>query len=445
MTHSSVRVWSIGVAVLAGAVLAGIFDLAISTESYNLWGAVIVVPLVIAANVLLVWHVGRREDDRFLRRLIAIGFAAKLAGTLARYGVAYVVYDGAADAERYNLYAAAHYYMWRQGSVTWEWSGKQGTQYMELITTGVYTLIGPSTLAGFLVFSSFAFWGAYLLYRAFRIAVPNGDARRYALLVFLLPSMLYWPSSIGKEAWLMLFLGVTAVGAARYFARQRGGLLLVAGGIIATSVIRPHIAILLFGALLMAQLFRPTRARSLDVLAKMAGIAVMAGALGVLATQSAAVLGIDDLSWQGISETVNWRSGLTEQGGSAFTPVPLWSPFGIPMAFLTVVFRPFPWEAGNVQLVLQSLEGLFLLVLTIRAWPRLRHLPRIIRTNSYVMFAVVYSAAFIGAFAGFGNFGILARQRVLLIPLFLVLLALPTVDEERARAMEEGLLSDARR
>ena len=78
---------------------------------------------------------------------------------------------------------------------------------MELITTGVYTVIGPITLAGFLVFSSFAFWGAYLLYRAFRIAVPNGDARRYALLVFLLPSMLYWPSSIGKEAWLMLFVG----------------------------------------------------------------------------------------------------------------------------------------------------------------------------------------------------------------------------------------------
>ena len=205
-------------------------------------------------------------------------------------------------------------------------------------------------------------------------------------------------------------------------------------------MIRPHIAILLFAAILMAQLFRPTRARSLDVLAKVAGIAVMASRSVYWPPSRRAVLGIDDLSWQAISRRSTGAAGSREQGGSAFTPVPLWSPFGIPMAFLTVVFRPFPWEAGNVQLVLQSLEGLLLLVLTVRAWPRLRHLPRIMRTNSYVMFAVVYSAAFIWAFSGFGNFGILARQRVLMIPLFLVLLALPTVDEERARAMEEGLL-----
>ena len=40
-------------------------------------------------------------------------------------------------------------------------------------------------------------------------------------------------------------------------------------------------------------------------------------------------------------------------------------------------------------------------------------------------FAVVYIGCFIWAFSGFGNFGILARQRVLMLPFFLVLLALP--------------------
>jgi hypothetical protein len=67
------------------------------------------------------------------------------------------------------------------------------------------------------------------------------------------------------------------------------------------------------------------------------------------------------------------------------------------------------------------------------------------RTNSYIVFAVVYASAFIVAFSGFSNFGILARQRVLMLPLFLVLLALPTLDEERSRARQEGLLSGARR
>ena len=51
------------------------------------------------------------------------------------------------------------------------------------------------------------------------------------------------------------------------------------------------------------------------------------------------------------------------------------------------------------------------------------------RTNPYVTFAVVYALAFIIAFAGFANFGILARQRTLMLPFFLVLLALPKPGE----------------
>ena len=442
MTHSSLRLWGLGLAVLVGAGLAAVFTWALETDSYNLWGAVVVLPLVLAGNTLLIWRACRRENQRWFTVVFVLGFVAKLVGTLGRYGVAYGVYDGAADAERYNLYAAAHYYLWRDGTIVWEWSGKQGTQFMELITTAVYTVIGPSTLAGFVVFSSFAFWGAYFLYRAFCVALPDGDHRRYAVLVFLLPSMLYWPSSIGKEAWLMLFVGVTALGAAKHFSRQRGALSLVAMGAAGTALIRPHVAVLLFGALLMAQLFRPTRARSLDVISKVGGVLVMVLSLGILATASASFLGIDDLTWQAISESVDWASGQASQGGSAFTTVDLASPFGVPVAMATVLFRPFPWEARNVQLLLQSLEGLLLIVLVIRSRSRLRHLPGIMRRNPYVTFAVVYVGAFIWAFAGFGNFGILARQRVLMLPFFLVLLALPkkqdTVPEDEAERVLQG-------
>ena len=65
------------------------------------------------------------------------------------------------------------------------------------------------------------------------------------------------------------------------------------------------------------------------------------------------------------------------------------------------------------------------MVLTLAAWPRLKALPTLLRRNPWLVFAVVYMLAFIIAFAGFSNFGILARQRVLMIPFFLVLLALP--------------------
>lgn len=429
MFSTSVRPWAVGLALAAaaGAGFALVWGWAMDRQSYNLWGALLVAPFFIAVNALLIWRVAAREPSPWFGRIIGLAFLAKMLGTMVRYYVAYTVYDGASDAERYNLAAAFQYRSWRSGAVTWDLEAARGTQYMELITTAVYTVIGPTTLAAFMVYGAFAFWGAYLLYRAFRVAVPDGDHRRYAVLVFFLPSMLYWPSSIGKESWLMLFVGVTALGAAKFFAGQRGALALLALGALGTALIRPHIAVLLFAALLVAQLFRPASTQVTGILSKFGGIAVMGAAAWVLATQSAELLGTDDFSWQAVSESLDLAGGRTTVGGSEFDPVPVESPLGFPAAALTVLFRPFPWEAGNAQMVVQSLEGLFLLVLMVMSWPRLRRLPGILRRNPYVVFALVYTSAFIVAFSGFANFGILARQRVLMLPFFLVLLALPAV------------------
>lgn len=445
MTPTTLRLGAIGVAVLSGAVLAGTFAWVLASESYNLWGALVTVPVVVAVNVVLIWRVSRRPDEPWLAGLLGFALVAKFAGAMARYYVAYVVYGGAADAERYNLYAAGFYDEWRRGNITWEWGGKQGTQYMELITTAVYTVVGPSPIAGFIVFASMAFWGQYLLFRAFRVAVPDGDGRRYALLVMLLPSMLFWPSSIGKESWLLLFVGVTALGAARLFTRQSWSFVLLGVGAAGITLLRPHLAVLLFAALAVAQLFRPKGRQATGVLSKVGGLVVLATAALILTSQSAAFLGIDDFSWQAVSDSVDEASEQASEGRSAFESTPIESPLDVPEAVMTVLFRPFPWEAANAQMVVQSLEGVFLLVLLVRAWPRWRHLPTIMRVSPYVTFAVLYAATFIWAFSGFGNFGILARQRVLMLPFFLVLLALPTVHQWRKRALTEKVLHDVRR
>ncbi len=403
-----------------------LFTWAMDTQSYNTWGAMFLVPVVIAINAVLLSVAAKRENDPWVTRVLVLGFLAKLVGIAGRYFVAYYLYGGAADAERYSLYAIEHYLDWRAGNIIWEDSGRQGTLYMELITTALYTVIGPSVITAFFVFGSFAFWGVYLIFRAFRRALPFADHRRYALLIFLLPSLWYWPSSIGKEAFILTFVGVTALGAAHFFNHKTVlGLGMMALGAVGTAMIRPHVTVLLFSALFVAQVVRPAAKVSTGVITKTAGVFVMAVAMAILATQSREFLGIDDLSLQALTDSYEFRSENTEQGGSAFEPVPLLSPLGVPAAILTVLFRPLPWEAGNVQMLAQSMEGLVLIWLTVAAWPRLRALPRLLRRNPYLVFVVVYTLGFIIAFAGFGNFGILARQRVLMIPLFLVLLALP--------------------
>ncbi|MFC7488062.1 hypothetical protein ACOCJ7_18140 [Knoellia sp. CPCC 206453] len=420
-------------AVLAGLGVAAGFRMAVRTDSYNFWGAAIVIPIVIAVNVVLIRRVTRDEEKgSWLPGLLGTAFALKLVGAMGRYYVAYIVYAGAADAQRYNLYAATYYKQWRDGVIVFELGGKQGTQWMEVITTALYTVIGPSPLAAFVVFASFAFWGQYFLFKAFRTALPDGNHKRYAALVLLLPSLLYWPSSIGKEAWLMFFVGVTALGAAYLFAHRSRAIPLLLVGAAGTALLRPHLAVLLFAALFVAQLFRPTAARSTGILTKVAGVLVLGAAAFVLTSQSAAFLGIDDFSYQAVSDSVGAASTQASEGNSSFEASPIQSPADIPGAVITVLFRPFPFEARNAQMLIQGLEGLLLIVLVMRAWPRLRRLPSLMRANPYVTFCVVYMAAFIWAFSGFGNFGILARQRVLMIPFFVVLLALPEVGRWRA-------------
>jgi hypothetical protein len=60
-----------------------------------------------------------------------------------------------------------------------------------------------------------------------------------------------------------------------------------------------------------------------------------------------------------------------------------------------------------------------------------------------VVFSVIYVLLFIIAFSSFANFGLLARERVQLYPLFLVLLAIPApaIDRvERLRTDDAALL-----
>ncbi|MBB1494618.1 hypothetical protein J4N02_07385 [Propioniciclava sp. MC1595] len=417
---------ALAVALWGLVTFARVFTWAMDTQSYNTWGAMFMVPVVIALNGVLIAAAAKRQGEAWFTRLLVTGFLLKLAGISARYIVAYYLYGGQADAEAYNLFAIGHYLDWRQGDIWWEASGKVGTLNMELITTALYVVIGPSVITAFFVFGSLAFWGVYLIYRAFRVALPQADHKRYALLVFLLPTILYWPSSIGKEAWLMLFVGVTAYGAARFFNHALAtGLALIALGAAGTALIRPHITVLMVAALFVAQVVRPTTKRSTSILTKAAGVFVMGVAAVILVSASAQFLGIDDLSAQAVADRVEDAGGQTAQGGSAFTPVPLESPLGVPAAIVTLLFRPFPWEANGLPMLVQSAEGLVLLVLTVAAWPRLKALPTLLRRNPYLVFAVVYALAFILAFSGFANFGILARQRVLMVPFFLVLLALP--------------------
>lgn len=392
------------------------------------------VPSGLVAGAIVIWLVRiayRREVDPFIAKVLVLAVAAKAVGTGARYFVLQDLYGGVGDAASYLIAGLDLSAQIREGRFPVE-AAQTGTAFMEFIA-GVFYTVAPQTLiAGFYFFSFLSLVGAYLFLQAFRVAVPDGDHRRYAVLIFLVPTMVFWPSSLGKEAWLVLTLGIGGYGAARILQRRRWGYLLTALGIAGMFSVRPHMAALfalsVAGAFVLR--FRDPLVRR-GATAWILGLVFVGLGAGLVATNFGDELPRDESvvgsQTDQIFAATNER---TTTGDSSFDSRPVRNPADLGHALLTVPFRPYPWEGHNIQAALAGLEGLILLVIVLASIPRLLALPTRMLRQPYVALATAYTLGFIVAFSNVGNFGILSRQRAQLIPLLLVLICLPPLGNK---------------
>lgn len=432
-------------AVVAAAAYLVALSWAMQHSTYDVWGGMIVLPILLTVTLVVVTRGARREGDVRMVNILAAAVVVKLVGgTLLRYALIFEVY-GTGDAQGYDGAGRIIAASLRDGYFPAELGGGgEGTQALNLVTGIVYTVIGPTRLGGFFVFSWFAFLGLFLFYRAYRLAFPEGKYHRYAKLLFFLPTLVFWPSSLGKEAWLMLSLGLSVYGAARIFARRHGGFLILGLGFAATIVVRPHMAVLVFLGLALGYLLRPSRGRY----AVPSRVVASGKALGIitLAVAGFFVVGafqeyfdLQDLDRTAVNELLESTSDRSAGGGSAYEPLNVVdNPLTFPLAVVTVLFRPFPFEAHNAQALASSLEGALLFGLFVLAAPRVLAGLRRSWRSPYIALCTTYSLLFIVAFSALGNFGILARQRSLVYPFVIVLVTLPLGRRETAQKQDEA-------
>lgn len=436
-----------GIVLLIGvlatiAATAGVLILFSSTSEAT--GAVVLGALLFVVSLPVLARAARREGDRTLFWLLTLALALKLLGAFANYLVAYEIYGGVADAQYYHVAGRVLVPSVLAGNLP-ELDPLVGTNFIKLLTGVIYSLVGSNALSGFLVYSWLAFWGMLLFYRAFVIAVPEGRPRSYFPLLFFLPSMLFWPSAIGKEAWMVFALGIAAYGAARTMAgRSYRGLLVAITGLWLASLVRPHVAGLMAISLALGYLFRRGRS-DLGILAPIAKSVTLAAlvVVAVVFTQRT-----DQFLQESGYETGHGITSLLQQtteknayGGSAFVPSILESPARLPIAAGTVLFRPLIFDAHNVQVFLSGIEGTFLLLLFFFRISWVLTALRSIRRQAYLAIAFAYTGLFVVAFSSFANFGLLARERVMVLPFLLALVCVPprktqstgdTVEEQRA-------------
>ena len=394
-----------------------------------------------------------RADQAWLSNLIVVAWIVKLVASSARYWVLQVLYQGAGDASGYHSAGRRLGPVWRSFDIP---AFETGTEFVDAVTGLLYVPHEPTKLGGFFIYATLAFFGQILLYAAFRRAFPTAQLKWYAGLIFFFPNLLYWPASIGKDSLMLLFIGISAYGAARFFHKGRlRWMLTFALGVGGSAAIRSHIALALVIALLIASLFGsktpfPASGRIVPLILLVALVFIV----GRIAFQD---LGVDpnaQINQSLLEEVVDPVFGgvedQTNKGGSAVSGRAVRSPADVPAAALRVLVRPLPNEAHNPQALVSSLvEGTLLLALLLwRAPMIIRRATHRWRTP-YVLFSVVYTAGFIYGHSAILNLGIMARQRSQVIPFVLALLvglgftsASRTAAEDPAAARHARVLVD---
>jgi hypothetical protein len=398
--------------------------------TYDYWGALLIAPALFAISLPMMSRQARRENDSRVFWLLFVGLITKFAFTLIRYYVSFDLYRKA-DARGYYRAGVAISHRFLAGDFSLHLKGPlTETNFIELITGIVFTVTRPTLLGGFFVFTWLAFLGAFCFYRAYVIAVPEGRRRTYAILLLFLPSMLYWPASIGKDAWLMFVLGVATLGAAKVIAeRMRSGLVLCALGLAGAAVVRPHVALGIAIGLAGAYVVRRQRRGRLGELAPFAKIVSLALPFAGVVILTVLTLGYithKGLSTQsGIDSVLQQTQTTTSGGGSSFSAALPTTPQGAAITAFTVLFRPLVIEATSIQTLASAVEGSFLILLTLLRVRWVLAALRSIRRQPFVVLASGYLVVSIVALSTIANFGILTRQRTLLYPLYFVLITIP--------------------
>lgn len=385
--------------------------------------ALLLLAAIVAAAYLIPRAAAREPSVTAL--LLGAAFTVKLLGTAARYMMLEVVFQGG-DALSYHQAGEANYQLVRSLDFSFIQAPYFGTDFLEDTVAFLYAVTGPSMLGAFLVYSMLSFVGTWLFYRAHRIAFPDGDARIYFFVLFFLPTMAFWPSSLGKDSLIVFGLGLATYGLANLLQRIRGtAMIQLLAGTAITFGVRPAVGVMfLFGAA-VAFLAHPGNMRS--PLTRPISLA-FAGPILIVGLVASLQVALDyerlDSVSSAVEEYTAVRERLLESGGSDISgPAPT-TASGFGQAVLTVLFRPLPWELADPLAAAAGLESLVIIFLVVG---RFGSGIRALRTRwrgGMVLAAGITTLALLVPLTAVSNFGLLVRQRAQMLPfLFMVLTA----------------------
>ena len=337
---------------------------------------------------------------------------------------------GGSDAVSYHGQGVGIAELLRDGSFDQiDWS--LGTATMRCIVGFFYLPFGGNLYAMYFISALIGLAAVIYFVKAFSLLYPRPISRKYALLLVFLPSFAMWSTTFGKDSFASLGFGMIAYGYAVWLKKRHGAAMAHVGiGIVLLGLVRPHMALLAIVALFVTELICAESGSRKVSVAKFVRLTVASILIAFLWPVVRDFVHLDDSSSKGAFAVSRATVTNNSNGGSAVDTPDITSPLQLAMFFplgvVRVLFRPFPWEAHNVNAALSALENLFILIFTLR---RARFLPRLIggmRTNPFACFCLVLSLELLLILGPLPNLGLLSRERAQLLPFFFAFMLTPS-------------------
>lgn len=288
-----------------------------------------------------------------------------------------------------------------------------GTVFTDQFVRFLKVDLGASYLDCFLFFQAIGFAGLTILVRVIgeiQEKVGNVEHRRYLGLLFF-PSVNFWTAAVGKDAPLFFSISLSTWAILNF--RKRIVFFCAALGVM--TLFRPHIALMAAAAVAGASSF----GSSISVGRRLGLLAVSAAALavGMVAVQSE--FGVDVTSTSSVTSFLDKQNEIyaTVSGSTSLGNAPY------PVRVLSLLFRPFFFDAKNAMAIVASLENVAVLLAFFFLIRHIRDIRQLARHVFFIRYVLLLTLFILGSLTlVYYNVGLGLRQRVMAFPTFASLL-----------------------
>lgn len=329
-------------------------------------------------------------------------------------------------------YSKIHYFNDQTGYLIYA-KDDAPTFFVVKVTLPFAILAGGSIMTTTILFATASYAGIWKLYRLFIMEFPDLK-KQLAIAILFIPSVFFWGSGIMKDTITLSCIGYFSYSFYMIFIKKQKVFSNVVALVISVYLIlsiKPYIIFALLPGSFIWLVSNYVSGINNKVIKTLIGpfmlvVAATGGYLMLLSMEN--VLGLYSV------DKVLERAVVTNQdlkadyyGGNSFDigdfePTVPSMLAKAPAAINVSLFRPYLWEARNPVMVLSGLEGLLILLLTLRVLIKVRLFGAftMLSKNHLLIFSIIFSLFF--AFSvgiSTSNFGSLVRYRIPSLPFFI--------------------------